>query len=77
MSKIKVGQIYRTPITNYIMVVTYVENDKVSEPFNTVIGVYKDGYGVQMFQKEIEGMQLIAEYPTWQDAVNSKEIKNG
>lgn len=74
MSKIKVGQIYRTPITNYKMVVTYVENDKVSEPFNTIIGVYKDGYGVQMFQQDMEGMQLIAEYPTWQEAVNSKEF---
>ena len=72
---IKAGQIYRTPIEHYIVVITYLEDDKISEPFNTVIGIYKDGYGFQRFQNDVDGWELIAEYPTWLEAVNSKEFK--
>ncbi len=73
---IKAGQIYRTPITHYLMCVTYVEEDKTSYPFNVVHTVYTDGEFCQFFENDIEGMELMAEYPTWQEAVNSKEFKN-
>ena len=74
MSKIKVGQIYKSSLTDTIRVVTSVG-------YNTVSTI--DTYGeferwiYSCFTENCNGIwELISEYPTWQEAVNSKEFKN-
>lgn len=73
---IKVGQIYKTDTTETMFVVTYICDDFVS--FITNIGYANERYKTSM-EKDIttKFIKLIAEYPTWQEAVNSKEFKDG
>ena len=66
---IKVGQIYECIILGGKVVVTWMREDKTS--FNLI---RDDGFF--FIAKEISSdFKLIAEYPTWQEAVNSKEFK--
>lgn len=69
---IKVGQIYKQP-NNILFVVSYTnEND------NEYHILYNDGYTASYYYNETTCLSfdtLIAEYPTWQEAVNSKEFK--
>jgi len=74
MSKIKVGQVYKFSLTDTIRVVTSIG-------YNTVSTI--DTYGEferWIYSSLIEicnGIwELVAEYPTWQEAVNSKEFNN-
>lgn len=69
---IKVGQIYKASLTDTIRVVTSIG-------YNTVSTI--DTYGE--FERWIYSVfiencndiwELISEYPTWQEAVNSKEF---
>lgn len=71
MSKIKVGQIYKDNVLKCKGVITWVAMDN-----SRYFMVRQDGFFFQctMFDKD---MKLIAEYPTWQEAVNSKEFNNG
>ena len=74
MSKIKVGQVYRyTTDTSLIFVITqsYDENTRFDCIHNDgVTSGYIEDDSV-LYQTE-----LIAEYLTWQEAVNSKEFRD-
>lgn len=71
MAMIKVGQIYLSKKKNIPMVVTSVSFKKVYV-YRGVHGVY--GYARVNFERY--NFKLIAEYPTWQEAVNSEYFKN-
>ena len=85
---IKAGQIYRE-IGFPRYVVTLVENSKDFPKMNRVHYICANGesmcgkrekfeYSVKMGEVDKENYPvLIAEYPTWQEAVNSKEFKVG
>lgn len=68
---IKVGQIYNIPYLGGKVVVTWVRADNC----NFTI-VREDGYFFSSSNTDND-WELIAEYPTWQEAVNSKEFNNG
>lgn len=66
----KVGQIWRTS-NNYKIAVTSEEADFEGE----VCIIYSDGCVFQTSEEnDFYFHELIAEYPTWQEAVNSKEF---
>lgn len=69
---IKVGQIYKSK-NNTIFVVS-----DINKGFYSV--VYKCGYAVTYDENTISMpfvfAELIAEYPTWREAVNSKEFRD-
>lgn len=73
MSKIKVGQIYKQK-NNEIFIVTLIQD-------GDVFLIYDDGYNasypIEAVNSPIVFNKLIAEYPTWQEAVNSKEFRGG
>lgn len=68
---IKVGQIYKQE-NGEVFVISQLQG-----VFYSVI--YKDGYAVtyETISNNLKFVlfELIAEYPTWQEAVNSKEFK--
>ena len=68
MSKIKVGQIYSYDSEN-LFVITNVD-------CNGQYIIWDDGSSSYRNIK-INSVELIAEYPTWQEAVNSKEFNDG
>lgn len=68
MLKIKVGQIYRSYITDTVYV--------ISNMINGISTIFSDGSCGRMSETNIREAVLIAEYPSWQAAVNSKEFKN-
>ncbi len=63
---IKVGQIYKTD--DQIVVVSFYRKGQIGI-------IYNDGYVINIFNDTISNSELIAEYPTWEEAVNSKEFK--
>lgn len=70
MSKIKSGQVWQQE-NGEIFVLSLAEDD-------VVYAVYSDGYSASYSSEEdsfsfIFG-KLLAEYPTWREAVNSKEF---
>ena len=79
MSKIKVGQIYEeTGEYGFKYVITKVRpyNDKDIKKYYQA--VCDDGCVFDMlFEMDMKQDQLVAEYPTWQEAVNSKKFNNG
>lgn len=71
---IKVGQIYYSDIWKRNMVVCWRSDDCVRTDF-----ICNDGFVVSERHLCFDEMELIAEYPTWQEAVNSKafnEVNN-
>lgn len=71
---IKVGQIYETPEGNRWCV---IREDDFGSPYAYVYLILPNGYVERLWKKTVkEELKLIAEYPTWQEAVNSKEFKN-
>lgn len=78
--KIKAGQIYKE--SRWVYVVTHIENGCFKN-MNRVFLILSNGSmmieKVETFELEVElkEVELIAEYPTWQEAVNSKEFNNG
>lgn len=66
---IKVGQIYIIPCLGGKVVITWIRADK--SEFNMV---RKDGFFFVSKGLYVDDDVLIAEYPTWQEAVNSKEF---
>lgn len=68
MLKIKVGQIYRSYITDTVYV--------ISNMINGISTIFSDGSCGRMPETNIREAVLIAEYPSWQEAVSSKEFKN-
>lgn len=70
---IKVGQIYKVPYLGGKVVITWIRGDK------TEFHMVRDD-GFFLFSKDDEmgkDSVLLAEYPTWQEAVNSKEFNDG
>ena len=79
---IKVGQIYQRKINGERWVVT--KGNFSPKGFDFVLGnipicmIRNDGEVTvgSIPHNFIKNCELIAEYPTWQEAVNSKEFKN-
>ena len=71
---IKVGQIYKTDVTETIFVITYICGDYAY--FVTNVG-YADERKKSLVEQDVKSnfAKLIAEYPTWREAVNSPEFK--
>lgn len=71
---IKVGQIYELPISKSPVVVTNIVNKK-EKHFDLIYFITVDGLQERLWRKSVEEtLKLIAEYPTWQKAINSKEF---
>lgn len=69
---IKVGQIYKVPYLGGKVVITWIRADKTE--FHMV---RDDGFFLSSKDNEMDkDSVLLAEYPTWQEAVNSKEFKD-
>lgn len=70
MPKIKVGQIYKTPSgLRYIITCVGIHNTYL---------LYNTGYCMEYSLSDMNNNyddKLMAEYPTWQEAVNSPEFK--
>lgn len=66
MPEIKVGQIRKDSLGLYV--ITY-------DLTNCAI-VYQDGEVREWGERQLECDELIAEYPIWQEAVNSREFNN-
>lgn len=77
------GQIYKRP-NGVILLVTNTTPRKeeivVRDQKEVLEGMYSyitsTGYTSTIADNVLYGLDLIAEYPTWQEAVNSKEFKN-
>lgn len=75
---IKAGQIYKE--SRWVYAITHIENGAFKD-MNRVFLILPNGSmmteRVETFELEVERkeVELIAEYPTWQEAVNSKEFK--
>lgn len=71
MSEIKVGQIYKSNFTSAIRAISFIDDEEASI-INTdgVVDRWK------LDDIPIFAWKLIAEYPTWQEAVNSEYFKN-
>lgn len=70
---IKVGQVYK--VFNVNQVITHIE--KTYGRYWWVSMINKNGSPSGMFcKKNMSCHQLIAEYTTWQEAVNSKEFND-
>ena len=63
--RIKVGQIYKDG--NDLYVVTFNDDSDICV-------IYKDGFTEAECLEDFDLGELVAEYPTWQEAVNSKEF---
>lgn len=66
---VKVGQIYYSKILGGEVVVTWISADKKN--YNLV---REDGFFFISFDLDRDE-PLVAEYPTWQEAVNSPEFR--
>lgn len=72
---IKVGQIYKDRLSS--------ENFVITREYETPLGIkrydliYQSGVvGDYQYEHQVlSNTTLIAEYPTWQEAINSKEFK--
>lgn len=72
---IRAGQIYKSQDISCPLVVIRVDESK--SPFAWVYFIFNNGYVERLWKKSVEAFELIAEYPTWQEAVNSKEFAEG
>lgn len=70
MPEIKVGQIYKSNLTSAIRTIAFVDDEEVS-----IINI--DGFVDRWKLDEIpiSDWKLLAEYPTWKEAVNSPEFR--
>lgn len=75
---IKIGQIYKTKFLKYILAVTYIKplTEKQVNPVDAIYCISPYGDHQIMDRCVLEEGTLIAEYPTWQEAVNSKEFNS-
>ena len=72
MSKIKVGQVYQSVKQKDKRFVVTSSNEYDWKSYV----ISSEGVGNCRWNSDIGKMELIAEYPTWQEAVNSKEFNN-
>lgn len=72
LNRLKVGQIYKSNLTLAIRIITFIDYalDEVSI-------IHPNGYVDRWSFEEVanSNWELVAEYPTWQEAVNSPEFK--
>lgn len=73
MTQVRVGQIYELPVTKGRVVV--IRCEETESQFDFVYFIFNDGNVERLWKKTVKELKLIAEYPTWQDAVNSPEFK--
>lgn len=71
---IKVGQIYALPWTKNPIVVTDIQYTP-KEPFDWIYVISSNGVQSRFWKKTIETLELVAEFDSWQQAVNSPEFK--
>ena len=71
---IKVGQIYQLPITKTPIIVTRIVTKK-NKKYDDIYLLNEDGLQERLWRLVVEDFDLLAEYPTWQDAVGSKEFR--
>ena len=72
---IKVGQVYKLPYSKSPVVVIRIESKK-EKRFDWIYFITDGGQQERLWRTSVEEMlELIAEYPTWQEAVNSPEFK--
>lgn len=78
MKMIKVGQIYMDN-EGYMLFVITKEYINPQGGKKTYDWIYQTGMTADYIseKKLLSGATLIAEYPTWQEAINSKEFKGG
>lgn len=67
---IEVGQIYKHYLTKNKTIITYIDSDAV-----TIVQSNGKSYKVDDYIID-NWYEFIAEYPTWQEAVNSKEFRD-
>ena len=76
MSEIKVGQIYKYENVG-LFVISNIQD--IDDEFYNVTIIWQDG-SAETFKAIRKSMQIygkfVAEYPTWQEAVNSKEFND-
>ena len=73
--EVKLGQVYRLPLSKIQVAVVRIEHKKESK-FDFVHFITEDGVTESLWRVAVEeSLELIAEYPTWQEAVNSPEFK--
>lgn len=67
---VKVGQVYKVPYLGGNIVITWIRADNCN--FNVVRsdGFFFSGSNID------KDWELIAEYPTWREAVNSQEFND-
>lgn len=74
---IKVGQIYSYEDFTYCVTKTIPRRDIHGFIIKAYQAICNDGFCFdELSEEDIIVDKLIAEYPTWQEAVNSKEFKN-
>lgn len=75
---IKVGQVWKSDNPVMTIAITYIDKRNSRKPSEwDYYYIFKDGETVacdEMYFVKIE-RKCVAEYPTWQEAVNSKEFK--
>jgi len=71
---IKVGQIYLLPISKTPIIVTKIIKRK-DKKYDEILLLNEDGLQERLWRFVLEGFDLLAEYDTWQEAVNSKEFR--
>lgn len=76
---IKVGQVWKGNIPDFTIVITCIYKNGSRKPSEWEYSyIFKGGetvaYDEMYFIKE--GRKCVAEYPTWQEAVNSKEFRD-
>lgn len=75
---IKAGQIYELPITGYRFVVYAIVgemNPDKGDLFDWIYILFENEYKDRLWRKTVEEMKLVAEYPTWQEAIRSPEFR--
>ena len=70
MSEIKVGQIYKSNLTLAIRTIAFVDDEEVS-----IINIDGSVDRWKLDEIPISDWKLLAEYPTWKEAVNSPEFR--
>ena len=72
---IKPGQIYNIPHTQAIIIVTRIYQKNTDNGYETeACCLYRNGFVCTWNIKLMKNFILKAEYPTWQEAVNSPEF---
>lgn len=77
IKQVKIGQIYKGNEGIFTITSYYDDTDYMGEGNYFFDLIYTNGK-TECWQdaEDIKDYELIAEYPTWQEAVNSKEFRN-